>query len=179
LISPPAGVVYRWLDPASLVFVAGDGTIQVAAYTMTFDGTTPPKPPEPPQPPQPPQPPVPVNSKLRVLFVYESADLVSMPPAKEAILTSSAVRAYLKSHCPAEANPTCPTCPPTPSFRFLDKDVDKAKLAPVWQTALGVAVAGGQVPCVLIVNEAGKSQVYPWPESDTAMVELLQTWGGK
>lgn len=89
----------------------------------------PPKPPEPKPPePKPPEPDGIVKKEVRVLIVYESADLGKMPPAQQAILFSQTLRAFLDSKC-AQG-------PKNKEWRIYDKDVDTRGESKIWQEAM-------------------------------------------
>lgn len=88
----------------------------------------PPGPPDPPKPPGPPTPPTPAGP-LRVLIVYESADLPKLPKEQQAILFDMKVRSALKDR-------TDKAGPDGRGFNIWDKDVDASGAAKFWQDAL-------------------------------------------
>lgn len=96
-----------------------------------------PKPPVPPdpKPPKPPDPPTPSTSPfpgegLRVLVVYESADLTKYPQAQLSIMTGLKSTAFLNTKCAVGPDGK------TREWRMYDKDVDTSRDFPVWRDAM-------------------------------------------
>ena len=147
----------------------------IAVIQQIYGPVVPPKPPDPIDPPTP-------SGNLRVLFLYDSEKLITLPPAQGAILTDGSIRSYLEKHCPKESG--CVTnCPPiasaqlSPSFRFLDKDIDTTKLSPVWQQTVSAAKPTSY-PWVLIATDNGKVYEGPWEPTAATMLAKLKKYGG-
>ncbi|OHB80865.1 MAG: hypothetical protein A2W31_11455 [Planctomycetes bacterium RBG_16_64_10] len=135
-----------------------------------------PKPPVPPDP-KPPAPPEPTPGPvaLQVLMVYDPANLPGLGPKADGLWAKS-VRDYLDSHCAKDELKR-------PRWRIWPinvGDVEKATgWKPVFDDAKAEAAKAG-VPWIVVLDPSGKklaSQVLP--ESDGAVLELLQKWGGK
>lgn len=132
----------------------------------------PPKPkpdPDPKPDPVDPAAPIPVPG-LRVLVVYESADIPRMPAAQSAILFSAKVREYLNAACVVGADGR------TREWRMWDKDTATDGEAKLWQDAM--KRPRGTVPTVLISN--GKSGYEgPLPATADEFLALLRKYEGK
>lgn len=108
---------------------------------------------------------------LRVVVVYESAELPKLPPDQLNCLYSLRVREYLDSHCAKGPDGK------TPEFRIYDKDSDPSKDSPAMAQLFGrqrkslpwIVVAKGN----RIVAEA------PLPGDTEAMLKLLRKYGGE
>lgn len=170
------------------------GRYKVAAYTteaneatepvycvVTVEGT-PPTPPTPPVPPGPnppgpgpgptPQPPGPVpipDPGLRVLIVYETADLSKLPKEQLAILTSQAVRAYLSSHCAKGPDSK------TPEWRIFDQNVSMGNESALWQGAMKRPRTA--LPWIVISNGTIGYEG-PLPANVDETLALLKKFGG-
>lgn len=91
----------------------------------------PPKPPEPkPVDPVDPAAPIPAAG-LRVLIVFESADLAKMPPAQSAAIYSAKVREYLNANCVVGTD-----AHQTREWRMWDQDTDVSGESKLWQDAM-------------------------------------------
>lgn len=115
-----------------------------------------------------PVPPIPIPGEgLRVLVVYETADVSAYPASQAAIFTSAMVRNYLDAKC-AKADGV-------PEFRFLDQNANMQNASPVWQQAM--LVKRDSLPWVVIAN--GKNTFSgPLPKSVDDMLTLLRKYGG-
>jgi hypothetical protein len=117
------------------------GTIQVVRVDFTFtvtDETGPGPRPRPPPGPGPKPPPSPDNGEapipatgLRVLIVYESAQLGKMPAAQQAIIYSVPLRRYLDSVCTDD-----PQTGSGKAWWILDQNTNISGLAKLWQDAM-------------------------------------------
>ncbi len=171
----PKGTPYQW-EPWSktslrLTWVdQATGRAQHCDYTGTIAAALdfsvqPTPPPVPPPVPVPPVPVPPVPTALKVLVVYETAELPKMKPAQTAIILSAEVRKYLATHTAKEGE--------VPTFRFLDKDDPMDRESALWQRLMGQA-KGKALPW-LIIDGAYDG---PLPESEAAILDLLRKWGG-
>lgn len=163
---------YRFL------FVAAgttDGkTRMVKALTeIVVDGNQPTPPPGPTPSPTPtpvPVPPVPSTvGNLRVLIVYESS--ANMPAGQMVAIYSLKVQSYLNAKCLDDGG--------LPAWRFWDKDVDASRETATWQ-GVWTQAKGESTPVPKVLIFAGTTLVKstPLPSSESAMLELLQSFGG-
>lgn len=154
-----------------LVYLGKDGNIAILDYVVVNHNSPTPKPQPDPQPKPQPGP-----QNLRVLILYESEDLITMPPEQAAILTSVALREYLDKHCP---NETLDKSKTSRSYRFYDKDDDMSKAPSVWaQTVKYAKEKNIPVPSILIVGTERELYSGPLPESVDKTLELLRKYGG-
>lgn len=130
----------------------------------------PPTPPTPPKPPEPPPSPAPIpGDGLRVLIVYESAELSKMPPAQQSVIFSTTVRDYLKSKCAVGPDGI------TKDWRIFDKDTDVSAEAKTWKDAM--ARPRASVPWIIIsTGKTGHEGPLPATIDDT--LTLLKKHGG-
>lgn len=151
----------------------GSSTFETARATVTVGTPTPPVPPVPPAPPVPPVPPpdpAPIPAAgLRVLIVYESAELAKLPAAQSNVLYAKSVRDYLNSKCPAGPDGK------TKEWRIWDKDVDTAGESKLWQDAMRRPRKG--TPWVLISTGVGGYEG-PLPATADETLALLKKYGG-
>ena len=124
---------------------------------------------ESPAPPTPPGPaPIPGDG-LRVLIVYETADLSKLPRAQANILTAAEVRAYLNAKCATGPDGR------TAEWRIWDQNVDTAAEAPTWRDAM--ARKRDKLPWLVIsTGKAGYEGPLPAAVDDT--LKLLKHYGG-
>jgi hypothetical protein len=104
--------------------------------------------------------PVPAPGKLDVLLLQETADVVSLPPAQRAILTSLTFRKFLQSK----------------GHNFLgckDKDARDSKGAVPAELAPFFSAAGGKTPSIVIRYANGIIKVFPLPADEAATTALL------
>jgi hypothetical protein len=167
--SAPPGT-YRVKVRAVSLSKDGATTIETARATVTVEGAPDPVPPGP-TPPGPNPPPVPPDpaAPLRVLVVYETADLPKMPAAQRALLFDAKVRAALKDR-------TDKAGPDQRGWNIWDKDTDVSQTAPFWQSAMKRPRAA--VPFVHLFK--GDKPVYegPLPADAAAMLDLINKHGG-
>ncbi len=128
---------------------------------------TPPVPPIPPLPPKP-DPPIPAPG-LRVLIVYETADLGKLPAGQLAALYSADVRAYLNAKCVKGPDGK------TAEWRLWDRDISVVGESKLWQDAM--ARPRKSLPSVIISNGATGYEG-PLPSSIAETLALLKKFGG-
>ena len=124
------------------------GRMMQSIVIVTIKGTTPPPQPEPSPPdPAPPDPgpvtpPIDATPGLRVLVIYESADLPKMPPKQTNILYSQSFRSYLDQVCVKVGNQT--------EWRIWDKDTNVSNESQVWRNLFNRP--RGAIPWIVINN---------------------------
>lgn len=123
--------------------------------------------PVPPAPNPPPTPaPIPAEG-LRVLIVYETADVSAYPAAQAAILTAQPIRDYLNAKC-VKVNGT-------PEYRILDQNADMGNESLLWQAAM--KLNRPSLPWIVISNgRVGHSGPLPKNVQDT--LDMLKKYGG-
>lgn len=139
----------------------GDEPSDTAICTLTVEAQNPRPPPEPgpgpgPTPPDPKPTPIPTAGN-RVLVVYESdlLEMVKLPAARAAIITSTVLRAYLTAH--------------QVEYRFLDKDTEFTTDDQVWRDAM--KLPRDSVPWIYVSNgKTGYSGPLPENVSDTLVI---------
>jgi hypothetical protein len=174
LFTAPPGV-YKVTLLAISVDKSGKAAIDKARATVTI-GTPTPTPGPAPGPGPSPDPPPPIEShptvgipkRLKVLIVYESAELAKIPAAQLAVLYSKDVRDYLNAHCDKEASGKA-------GWRIWDKDIDASADLPEWQKA--IKRDRRQVPWIVISNPKTGCEV-PLPATVDATMALLRKYGG-
>ncbi len=107
---------------------------------------------------------------MRVLIVYESADLNKLPKEQLDTLYAAKVRGYLDTHCAKGPDGK------TPEWRIWDQNVPTGAEAKVWQDAM--ARKRDKVPW-LIVSNGKEGFEGPLPPNTDAMLRTLQTYGGQ
>lgn len=113
--------------------------------------------------------PTPVTGPLRVIILYESKD--ALPAGQIDILHSTAIRAYLDTHCMKDGV--------MPAYRVWDKDVDATSETTSWQAPLATAKANPlPVPKICIFTAAGYRVIVPLPADEQATLDLLKKYGG-
>lgn len=124
-----------------------------------------PKPPEPKPEPKPVEPDAPIPSPgLRVLIVYESADLAKLPAAQQAVIYGAKFREYLQANCVAGPDGK------TREWRMWDADVDTSAESRLWAAAM--KRPRKELPHILISN--GKTGFEgPLPKDVDAALELV------
>jgi hypothetical protein len=168
------------------VFVVATGTVDgatdldFAPWKITVSPVGPaPKPPDPtpppgpeppgPNPPQPPGPaPIPLPG-LRVLVIYESADLSKLPPAQTAVLYSKSLRDLLNAKCAVGPDGK------TKEWRIYDADVDTSGDVETWKAAM--ARPRRSLPWVVISNGAAGYEG-PLPATVDEMAKLVEKYAG-
>lgn len=109
---------------------------------------------------------------MRVLIVYESAELSKMPAAQQAVIFSKTVRDYLNAKCVIGADNK------TREWRMWDKDVATDNEGKVWQDAM--KRERKSVPWLIISSpEKGGGFEGPLPASVSAFMELIKKYGGE
>ncbi len=162
----------RGLRPARYRFVAvgssASGELARVAFVLVV-GDAPPPGPTPPGPtPDPPSPaPIP-GAGLRVLLVYEAADLARYPAGQVAALYSQEVRDYLNAKCPKGPGQQ-------PEWRCWDKDVPTANESATWQNAMKRPRAS--TPWIIVSNGTAGFEG-PLPASVADLLALLRKYGG-
>lgn len=103
---------------------------------------------------------------LRVMLIFESTKLSSMPKEQREILFDSEVRDWLNQNC--IVGPTNVL-----EWRIVDPDVPMAQNSALWQNAL--ARPRESLPWV-IISDGTKNRGFegPLPANKTAMLELLE-----
>lgn len=121
-----------------------------------------------PNPPTPPNPiPVPLpGDGLRVLIVYESADVGELPPEQAAILTAVSLHEWAARNC-VKVNGT-------PELRIYDKDTDITRETEVWQRAMKLPRT--QVPW-LYVSDGKTGHSAPLPPTLDELMGILRRYG--
>lgn len=125
----------RWVIVSSQV----PGKYRIACYAdaggppsyvlVVVEGTRPPAPkPDDPPDPKPDDPKPKPTGGLRVLIVYESADLAKVPEAQQAILYGMTVRKALNDACEQDGT--------VKGWRIFDKDVDASSDTKGWADLL-------------------------------------------
>jgi hypothetical protein len=134
---------------------------------MVEAGDGPIPPPKPKPDPKPDPKPGPVTS-FRVIFVYESADLLTLE--QKAVIYAKPVAEYLNAHATREGN--------QPGWRALDKDAAGADL-PANLKSLWAAVKPKltAVPC-WVVEVNGMADILPLPANPADAVAELKKYRG-
>jgi len=194
---PKAGVLWRVYPPTVdkattgkglLEFVAAPGAyrVELLAITLAPDGTTviaeavasvviggdpkpDPKPPEPGPGPKPDPAPIP-DAGFRVLMIYETAEVQSLPPAQSSVLFSKQVRDYLDKKCATGRDGK------TKEWRIWDKDIDTAGESKAWQAAM--SRKRESVPWIVISN-GSTGYEGPLPANVADALSLLKKYGGE
>lgn len=170
------GKVYTSDKPGSYRVVAwtakGDVASPAAICTVVIEGPIPDPTPGPGPGPGPgPAPgPAPIpGDGLRVLMVYETGELGTMPAAQASILRSMDVRSYLQSHCVKGTNSV-------PEWRIWDKDVDTKNEPQVWKDAMARKRTGN---AWIIISNGKAGFEGPLPADPAAALNLLKQYGGQ
>lgn len=140
-------------------------------------GGVPPKPPGPePVPPEPTPDVDPVPGQgFRVILLYETDSLQTMPASQVPIFTAGDVRSYLKSKTPIVNG--------VPEFRVWDDDYTAERMAyetPEWRAAYERAKtdANGRLPWLLILRDSAVLASEPLPANVADTLTLLRKHGG-
>lgn len=141
------------------------------AICVVVVGDAPPGPGPDPKPPDPkPDPPGPKpTGGLRVLIVYESANLAAMPEAQSKILFSAQVRAALNAACEADGA--------VKGWRIFDKDVDASGDTAGWAALL--ARPRASVPWVVMTRGGTVVHDAALPADADAFLALLASKADK
>lgn len=141
--------------------------VQVAKMTITVGNPQPDPGPSPGPGPTPGPVPIP-GQGLRVLIVYESADLPKMPSAQVQMLTAKEVLDYLDAKT-AKVNGQ-------PEYRKFDQNADVKGESQTWQDAM--ARPRASVPWIVISNgTTGYEGALPANKND--LMTLLRKYGGQ
>lgn len=174
LFAAPPGV-YR-VKLRALRVQDGKTSVETARATVVIGepvppGPVPPVPPVPPGPgPVPPGPaPIPLEG-LRVLVVYESAELPKLPPGQQAVLYARSIRDYLDRKCVVGADTR------TREWRMWDRDSDASGEAKHWQDAL--KRDRKSVPWI-VISTGRDGYEGPLPASVAETLALLKKYGGE
>ena len=139
---------------------------EIIRHVLTVE--TAPRPPPDPPGPEPPNP-VPTDGN-RVLIVYESSELSTLPPDQAVLMTSGNVRDYLQRKCSKGPDGR------TPEFRIWDKDVDATNAGQTWKDALAIQRNG--LPW-LIVSNGTTGFSGPLPDNEAALLAKLKQYLGE
>lgn len=144
---------------------------KVERRTIDVSASPPPVPPVPPGPTPIPPGPVPIpDAGLRVLIVYESADLTRLPKEQSSILTSQTIRQWLNAHCVLGPDGK------TKEYRLWDQNVDPSGESKVWQDAM--KRDRKSLPW-LIVSNGQKGFEGPLPGTIEETLKVLRSIGGE
>jgi hypothetical protein len=152
------------------------GRYRVVAYCAKGDVASPPavctvvvgESPAPPTPVPPGPSPI-AGDGLRVLIVYESAELAKLPPGQATVLVSPEVRGYLDTHCVKGPDGT------TAEWRVWDQNVPTGAEAKLWQDAM--ARKRDRLPWLVVGNGRAGFEG-PLPASVDETLKLLKLYGG-
>ena len=193
-VTAPAGAhVYTWLYPSTLTAKKSGNTltvtagpkgshrISVSAITVDFDkkvvledtgettltvGDVPPGPDPGPNPPGPdPKPPQPVGD-LRVLIVFERADLAKYSREVQRILTGDKVADTLRAKCGKDD-----FTGDGKAYNIWDKDTQAKDAPKFWRDALARPRAG--VPWIHIFRGDTPVVEKTLPETEAAVIQLI------
>lgn len=166
-------VLYRWVWPpvkwvtpyvlTAVVTLAAVGQLTVPGCHIPW-----PTPPAPAPPPTPPAPPAPISvAGLRVLIVYESADIGKYPKGQQELLYSRTLRDFLNQHCPAGDDGK------TKEWRIFDQNVETKNESKLWQDAM--ARPRASLPWIIVSN--GKTGFEgPLPGTLDDVMKLVQKY---
>lgn len=148
-----------------------------AHCVFIVDGPVPPIPPGPDPGPVPPVPPVPPSPApipvpgLRVLIVYETAELGKLPKEQVSIFNSTRLRDLLTARCVRNSA--------TPEWRMYDKDADLKNESQLWRDAM--ARQRTKLPWILVsTGSAGFEGPLPATVDDTlALIQRFAPGGAK
>lgn len=197
LAAESKGEVIRWVNPSTgldlipsesgrwvIVSAMKPGAYPVFAYTalggkpteavrcLVIVGVPPepgPTPPEPGPGPKPDPAPIP-DAGFRVLMIYETAEVQSLPPAQSSVLFSKQVRDYLDKKCATGRDGK------TKEWRIWDKDIDTAGESKAWQAAM--SRKRDAVPWIVISN-GSTGYEGPLPANVADALSLLKKYGGE
>jgi len=152
------------------------GRYRVVAYCAKGDAASPAavctvvvgESPAPPGPTPPGPTPLPGDG-LRVLIVYETAELSRYPKEQLSVLYGSAVRGYLDTHCVRGPDGK------TPEWRCWDANVPTGAEAKVWQEAM--ARKRDRLPWLVVSNGTARFEG-PLPATVEETLKLLKQYGG-
>jgi hypothetical protein len=120
-------------------------------------------------PPDPIPDPIPTDGK-RVLIVYESSELSSIPASQSVLMSSAVVRDYLQSHCSKGPDGS------TPEVRIWDQNVDLTNVPKVWKDAM--ALPRSSIPWVIISNGV-QGYAGPLPKTEAELLTVMKKYLGE
>ena len=168
--APEIEAIANHLHDGKFLLTGYPKTGPITRLWVTVGGTQPapdPVPPVPPQPvppgptppPVPPQPPAPFPvAGLRVLIVYESANLLS--PNQSVVLRSGTIREYITGKAG--------------DYRIFDQHVDLTNESPLWKNAMGLPRE--RLPWLIVGNGVTGYQG-PLPDSVDATLAIVKKYG--
>lgn len=164
LFAAPPGVYRIKLRAVSLK--DGKTTVETARFSVTVGPTLPdPKPlPDDPPPPKP----TPADGPLRVLIVYESADLAKLPATQQTVVYGKAVRDWLNANCAQDGA--------VKAWRMWDKDVDAGEEASHWQAM--IKRPRSALPFIHVMRGDTPAYEGPLPSTPTEAIALLSKYAG-
>ena len=136
----------------------------VTVTVMVGDAPPLPDDPDPPLPPLPDGLPI-DGTGLRVLIVYETSDLATMPREQNAILFSAELRSLLTANCVNVGG--------TPEWRILDQNTQFTDAAGKWAKA--IAKPRASIPWIAISNGV-TGYAGPLPENESKTIELVKKY---
>jgi len=157
------------------------GSFRLLAYTADASGPSDPAictvtvlgAPTPPEPvPNPPTPsdPAPISAPgFRVLVVYDTATVSSLPEKQQQCLFSTDIRGYMASKCIRGVDMK------TPEYRFYDQSTDATPDGQIWAEAM--KRPRKQLPW-LIISDGKTGYEGPLPVDTDKFMELLKKHGG-
>jgi hypothetical protein len=165
--APKAGI-FRLM---AYTAIGGEPT-QPVTCIVVVGSPVPPTPPDPPDPgpvPPGPVPPTPAGG-LRVLMIYETADVQRLPAQQQSILFGNKVREYLDAKCVASSNGK------TKEWRILDKDADVSATSTALQEMF--RKPRQSIPWIVIRNDKS-SYEGALPADIPSTLTLLKKFGGE
>jgi hypothetical protein len=155
------------------VTTLGGKLSKIVSVTIEVVDPTPPVPPAP-VPPAPTPTPTPTPDAapikepgLRVLIVYESADMAKYPSAQIAAIYSQEFWSLLNTNCVKGSDGK------TPDWRFFDQNVDVSKESAIWQAAM--KRERKSLPWILVSNGVTGFEG-PLPATLTETSELVRKY---
>ena len=175
----PVFIVFRATAAGTYTFIvaAPDGTGDLLSTQQALVVGTSPTPPPGPTPPGPTPPPGPVT-KLRVLVLYDPADVVNMSEPQRQVIFSGApdsMRAYLDTHCIVDTvKDASGGSDSLAAKRIWPTNVDPAAAGALWKPLLTTAAGKPGV----IVQAGDKITRYDLPVTNADALKLLAPLGG-
>lgn len=148
---------------------------EIVETEIVITGETEPTPPTPTPPgPTPPTPqpadPAPIPAPgFRVLIIYETLKVTTLPADQQNAIFSKAVADYLNARCIKGVDMK------TPEFRFYDPAIDASADGPIWVEAM--KRPRKSLPW-LIVSDGNKGYEGPLPPNEAELLTLLKKYGG-
>jgi hypothetical protein len=149
------------------------GPSDIAETEIVITGQPDPAPgpqPAPPTPTPPPADPAPIPAPgFRVLVIYDTLTVTTLPAAQQNALFSKAVSEYLNARCIRGQDMK------TPEWRFFDAKIDPSADGALWVEAM--KRPRKQLPW-LIVSDGSKGYEGPLPANEADFLALLKRYGG-